>query len=157
MRAKGMEALAARPFYRHRKASGWRWAPWVSVECRHLAGLGETWCAPKSPVPNRCLAWRAGRFKPIRATIPLGRAPFTNSIVFLLFKLAQICKLPNWLFLSSKFLQTLHEYILTHYEQLSFLKKVQIQKRIWIKNLEANCFWIWAKFIGGSNLIGKIW
>jgi hypothetical protein len=48
-------------------------------------------------------------------------------------KLQQFCKIQNAPFWCSKFFETLHEFRLTHYGQLSF--------------------WIWTKFVGGRKLI----
>jgi hypothetical protein len=60
--------------------------------------------------------------------------PITQ-MFFVYFKLAQICKLPNQTFLSSKILQALYECRLTHYEQPFFWMQVQIQNRVSIKIL----------------------
>jgi hypothetical protein len=92
------------------------------------------------PLPWSVSLVGAVDLKPTWAIVPSGWAESANSIIFLLFKLARICKLPNQCFLSSKFLQALHEGRTTHYKQRSFWKKVQIQNRIRIKNPGTNCF-----------------
>jgi hypothetical protein len=52
-----------------------------------------------------------------------GLGPICYTNIFLIFKLAQICKIAKWPFPSSKILQTLHECSLTH-DDLFFQKQV---------------------------------
>jgi hypothetical protein len=66
-----------------------------------------------------------GRFETDRATVQLGRAQIANSNIFLLSKRAQIHKLSNQPFLSSKILQTLYECILKYKGQLSFFPNLK--------------------------------
>jgi hypothetical protein len=127
-----------------------------SMEAGPCVGVSEPTGSRCSGNPERgtgpCwwLTWRVGRLKLTRTTVQSDRAQFTKSTVFLLFKLAQLCKLPNQPFLRSKFLQTFHECRITHYEQLSFCKQVQIQNVFRIKNLGRklllNLGWIYWRF-----------
>jgi hypothetical protein len=68
------------------------------------------------------------------ATVPSGRAQSAKTKVFHFSKLQQVCKIQNALLCCSKNFQTLHECVLTHYEQLSVWKQCQIRNIILIKN-----------------------
>jgi hypothetical protein len=127
---KGKEASATRAFYRCRETKS------VSVS-RRLARSTGTWCVlgvSGSAVPVPLTSGAGTGLKPFPVIVAQWTTLLTWSApqkyVFQFSKLHHVCNIQNTLLCCSKIFQTLHEYILTHYEQLFFCKKAQIRNII---------------------------
>jgi hypothetical protein len=81
----------------------WRQACRSATERRHHADLVELWRALGHPSHSVSHESVVG-LNPTWATVLLDQVQFVETNIFLLFKLAQICKLPNQPFLRPKIL-----------------------------------------------------
>jgi hypothetical protein len=156
---KGLEDSSLRAFYRRRGGSGWQWAHPSMSACRQQVGCARPWCDEWSPalVGSMC-SWSG--LKLTRATVVLGHTVDWSSplkYVFKFSKLQQVCKIQNALLCCSKFSKLCMRVYWIFVHNIPFGRKFKFQTEFELKIQEANCFWIWDKFIGGSNMFAKIW
>jgi hypothetical protein len=121
LRGGGGFWLANRFYSRRRERGEWR-ARTSTTRRRRQTGAAAPLVCGAVPYSYSVCVWRGLCLNTDPGHCGTGMGPILYSVDFLLFNLAQICKLPNWHFLSSKILQTFRECRWTHYEQLSFWK-----------------------------------